>query len=236
VKLGSAIRKPLYGYLRQGRKGSHTIYSIGAYIYWLASTKRIYAGTRIVEIPWILNQLRNHTDGPKRILQVGDVLLKKALDKYEVELVDLDAEESAGLGLKVYKDDIRNVCLPKRYFDIAISISVLEHIGLQGPQFPDGDRLAIDIISQALKPYGLLFFSVPFGKPVVMETFRVYDAARLKWLLQDRFTVIEESYLVWNGFVWQKKSCPDAERVGFLQCNPSMNRGVTLIKAKKANH
>ena len=234
--LGSKVRKPLYKYLRQDRRGSKIIYSVSTYLYWLVSARRIYAGTRIVEIPWVLNQLRNHTDDSERILQVWDVLLKKALDKYEVELVDLDAEESAGLGLKVYKDDIRNVCLPKCYFDIAISISVLEHIGLQGPKFPDGDRLAIDIISQALKPDGLLFFSVPFGKPVVMETFRVYDAVRLKWLMQDRFTVIEESYLVWNGFVWQKKSCPDAERVGFLKSNPSMNRGVTLIKAKKANH
>lgn len=235
MSLAAEVRKVVYGWLRQGRWGSGILYSLAAYLYWLVRARRLYVGARIVEIPWVLAHLGNHARGDEKILQVGNVLLHKgALGTYEVELVDLDAEESPGRGLRVHKDDVRQVSLHQHYFDIAISISTLEHIGLQGPKFPDGDKLAVDIIARALRPGGLFLLTVPFGKPAVLESFRVYDASRLSWVLEDQFTVRKQSYFVWNGFMWEKKSCQDAEKVGFLKNNPSMNCGIALVEAKKA--
>ncbi len=230
----SIVRETLYGYLRQGRWGSRMIYLIGAISYWLVFGRRLYVGTRIVEIPYVLNQLHHVAHGGERILQVGDVLSKEmALDHYEVELVDLGAESVSKPGLKVHKVDIRDVSLPQSYFDIAISISTLEHIGLQGPSFPDGDKLAIDIINQALKPGGLFLLTVPFGKSAVRQTFRVYDGNRINAILGDYFNIEEEAFFVWRGLKWRRTSREDAGRVGFLNNNPSMILGVALVLARK---
>lgn len=219
------IRQPIYRWLREGRRGSRITYSPAAYLYWLASERTPYVGTRIIEIPWVLNQLRKSGVSDQRILQVGDVLLQKALDNCEIELVDMDAEESSTPGLRVYKADIREVSLCQGYFDIAISISTLEHIGVQEPRFPDGDKLAVEVISQALKPGGLFLFTVPFGKPVVMKTFRVYDKERLNFILEGNFLVEEENFFVWNKIKWQKTSPEMLKEQGFLKNNPSMNLG-----------
>jgi len=92
MKLRSIVEKLLYKWLRQGRRGSYILYGVAAYAYCLISTGIPYAGTRIAEIPWVLKELRSLTHGGERILQVGDVILKNALNKYEVELIDLSAE------------------------------------------------------------------------------------------------------------------------------------------------
>jgi len=233
--LSHVIRKLLYRYLRQGRRGSHIAYSFGAYLYWLISARRLYVGTRIVEIPWVLKQLHNHAKSGERILQVGDVLLYKALQRHHIELVDMDAEEKSRPGLKVHKTDIRSVRFPQGYFDIAISISTLEHIGIHEPKFPSGDKLAVDIISEALKPGGLFLLTVPFGKPVVLDKFRVYDKARLDYILGDKFSIDEEAFFIWNKFKWQRASSEEAGIAGFLKNNPSINLGVALVKAMKVN-
>lgn len=225
------IRKPLYIWLRQGRVGSRQIYYLAGIIYWLLRARRLYVETRVIEIPICLNWLSHRTNGGERILQVGDVLLKKALDRYEVELVDLEAEEYSEPGLKVHKTDIREAPLPSRYFDIAISISTLEHIGLQEPYFANGDKVAVDIIAEALKPGGLFFFSVPFGKPT--GHYRVYNRSRLRFLVEGEFEILEEKFFVWKKFRWCETSPEIAEEVGLLKDNPSMNLGVCLIKVRK---
>jgi SAM-dependent methyltransferase len=228
----SKVRTPVYRQLREGKIGGLILHSVAAFLYWTIYKRTPYIGTRIVEIPWVLNQLRSCT-GVRKILQVGDVLLKKALKRYEVTVVDLDAEESSGPGLKVYKDDIRNVPLPPCYFDAAISISTLEHIGLQGPRFPDGDKLAVKIISRALKPGGWFFLTVPFGRSMVLNTYRIYDKDRLDFILRDQFIVSKRLFFVWDKYRWRRTLSEEAEKVGLIKNDPSRNLGVALVMARR---
>ena len=232
-------KKTSYRWLRQGRVGSRMLRCFAGYLFWLFYARRPYVGTRVVEIPWILNQLRNHTSGKERVLVVGDVLSQKlASSGHELEVVDMDAEANPGPRLKVQKVDIREANLSQSYFDTAISISTLEHIGLQGISFADGDKLAIEIISQSLKPNSLFFFSVPFGKPIIIEGFtRVYDQQRLTMILAGQFVIEEEAFFIWNGFRWQKTSLSIAEKASFLkgmpETYPGQNCGLALIRARK---
>lgn len=155
-----------YDRLRRGAIGSRLVYRFLVSFYRMATKGTPYLGTTFVEIPWVLRQLREYTHGGEKVLQVGDVLLKKALDKYEeVVLVDMNAEEYTCPRLKIHQSDIRDDSLPKAYFDIAIAISTIEHIGNQGLRFPDGDILATELISEALKVNGLFFLTLPFSNP-----------------------------------------------------------------------
>jgi len=206
---------------------------MAASLYWLARVGTPYVGTRIVEIPWVLRQLHMLAHDREKVLQLGNVILKEALNSYRVEVVDLGADETSGPELKVHKADIREVHLPQNDFDVAISISTLEHIGVMEPKFPDGDKLATDIISQALKPRGLFLLSVPFGQPAVLDEFRVYDKARLDFITHDKFSIEEEKFFVWNKIKWQQVSSKAAGRVGFLNNNPSMNLGLALVRVRK---
>jgi len=235
MRLRFIAEKLLYKRLRQGRRGSRILYGFASYPYCLISTRIPYMGTRIAEIPWVLKELRSLTHGGERILQVGDVILKNALNKYEVELIDLSAEEEPAPGLKVHKADIRGVSLPVNYFDIAISISTLEHIGIMEPNFPDGDRLAISIIYQALKPRGLFLFTVPFGEPAVLKTMRRYNKNRLDFILDSLFTIEEEIFLVWNKLKakWEEKASKEAEQFGSLKEGTNMSWSIALVKARR---
>ena len=231
-----SMRRPLYRWLREGERGGQVVYYIAGVGFWLLAKKIPYVGTRIVEIPWTLGKLKElQIKEGLEVLQVGNVILKKALSKHNVTLVDLDAEEKSQAGLEVYKADIRSVSLPESYFDVAISISTLEHIGLQEPEFADGDKVAIRIVAKALKPGGLFFFTVPFGKTITERTFRVYDRARLKFSLGDDFEVLEERFLTWEKLRWQDTPPHEAEKAGFLKNNYSMNLGICLIRARKKN-
>lgn len=228
------FKKWFYRRLREGRRGSIGLYGVAGISFWLLSERRLYCGTRVVEVPWALKELKNLPAGT-RILQVGDVILKAALAKHEVELIDLKAEEMPGSGLKVQKLDIREASLPADYFDIAVSLSTLEHIGYAGPTFADGDRLAAEIVYRALKPRGLFLFSVPFGKTAEpdMLGWRVYDRKHLDLALGGLFEMVEGHFLVWDGFRWTKRPPQEVEQAGFLKANPSMNRGIALVKARK---
>lgn len=230
--VASAVRKPLYTWLRQGKWGGGGLYSLAGFVYWLVTARTLYAGTRIAEIPWVIRKLGEVEPGCK-LLQVGDVILKEALRNYKLTLIDYDAEEREAPGLKVYKDDIRAVSLPAGYFDVALSVSTLEHIGVLKVEFTDGDKTAVAKIRDALRPGGLLVFTVPFGQPAIKDTFRVYDRDRLLFMLDKGWSIEEETYLMWSGWSWKPVSPEVAEKASFLKNNTGMNQAVALITARK---
>jgi hypothetical protein len=193
----------------------------------------------VVEIPWILERLRKYSGGKEKVLAVGDVISQTlAKSGYGVEVVDMDAESSPGQRLKVQKLDIREAKLPPNYFDIAVSISTLEHIGIQTIEFEDGDRLACEIIGRSINPGGLFLFTVPFGKAYISKGLtRIYDRQRLSGILEGLFATVEESYYIWNGLKWKQVSLYTAEKAGFLKDNPdkypAQNIGLAMVVARK---
>lgn len=229
------LRKIPYRLLREGRTGMPALYGIGVAVSLFLTTGTLFSSSRSVEISWALKQLRSTTRGGERVLQVGDVLLKRALPEYEVEVVDIEADEDPVPGLKVHKTDIREISLPVDYFDAAVSVSTLEHIGIWGPKFADGDRLAVDKIHQALKPGGWLIFTIPFGKPTILDAIntRIYDKERLDFMIGDAFEIVEESFVVWDRFRWRTMNYQTAEKVDLLKTEPIMVPGLALAKLRK---
>ena len=71
-------------------------------------------------------------------------------------------------------------------FDMVISVSTMEHVGLGYSGDPlqqqGGDQIAATKLWQALRPGGKLYVTLPAGKPHVQRGYRTYDEARIRQL------------------------------------------------------
>ena len=71
-------------------------------------------------------------------------------------------------------------------FDMAISISVVEHVGLGAygdPAREGGDKVAVDKLRGSLKTGGALLLTVPAGKKCVRRGMRIYDHQAIESLV-----------------------------------------------------
>jgi SAM-dependent methyltransferase len=67
-------------------------------------------------------------------------------------------------------------------FDLVLSVSTIEHLGLGGyddTRVEDGDRLGVESLWRLVRPGGRLMATVPAGRPAVQRGYRTYDYARL---------------------------------------------------------
>lgn len=105
--------------------------------------------------------------------------------------------------LQFLKGDLFNVSLPKSHFDLIINCSTIEHIGLAGRygvtenRF-DGDLEAMKLLSELMKPGGMMILTIPCGRDAVfLPLHRVYGEQRLPHLLKD-FIKEHEEYWIKN--------------------------------------
>jgi hypothetical protein len=167
-----------------------------------------------------------------KILELGDVMAKKlASDGNEVLLVDLNPDSRPGKNLTILKQNIAEARLPASYFDVAVSISTIEHIGLGAyntPIFIDGDLMAIKILHDALKVGGAIIFTLPYGTPGQTSFRRVYDYERLIKLLND-FREYHIEFLKFDRFRWRRCSEKEASTTD----SRFHVRAVALVHATK---
>jgi SAM-dependent methyltransferase len=171
---------------------------------------------RSVEYPWILRELRRF-DRSARVLDVGcvDSLLSHALVTTGFDTYGIDARPymEAHPKLRFICGDITNSGLPSASFDCVVANSVLEHIGLDSPDYHDpshvdGDFLAIKEIKRILKEGGTLILTLPLG-PEYKTTLhggvklRVYSEGRLTKLV-DGFEILRNDVFWRENIRWQK--------------------------------
>ena len=73
--------------------------------------------------------------------------------------------------------------LPPDSFDLVLSVSTIEHLGLGGykdAQTQDGDRLGVERLWRLVRPGGRLMATVPAGRPGVQRGYRTYDENSLR--------------------------------------------------------
>jgi ubiquinone/menaquinone biosynthesis C-methylase UbiE len=109
---------------------------------------------------------------------------------------------------------------PDASFDVAVSLSTIEHIGLDwyAPINAEStDHGAMAELLRVLKPGGRLLLTVPFGRPVTTRVHRVYDSARLDALLQP-FRRVETLYGARDENCWSiTRDGKEAERMDSAQ-------------------
>jgi SAM-dependent methyltransferase len=151
---------------------------------------------RVVEFPWALT--RNLSG---RLLDAGSTLnhphvlmrVRPRLD--ELHIVTLSPEDKAYpfLDVSYLYEDLRSLPVADETYDCAVSISTLEHVGMDTTHFglareragdPDSELAgALGELRRVLKPGGVLYVTVPFGASEDFGWMRQFSAAQLERLI-----------------------------------------------------
>lgn len=158
--------------------------------------KKINVNERIVEIPFVLQNLHMAGKNDLTILDIGcmESILPIMLASlgYKIYGVDIRNYPYSHPNLFFSKADICRLPFKTKTFDVAIAISVIEHVGLgaYGDSFcQNGDSVALEKVYDCLKSNGLLFLTVPFGVRTVNREQRIYDLDLIEKLLDSKFII-----------------------------------------------
>jgi SAM-dependent methyltransferase len=190
---------------------------------------------RCVEIPWLLASL---DDAPGHMLDAGSalnhayileqpVLLRKRLD-----IVTLAPERNRfrAENIAYLYCDLRRLPFADASFDAAASISTLEHVGMDNSRFTGGARgrenrprdflRAVTELRRILKPGGVLYFSVPYGRYRNLGSQQVFDAALLATAIDAfRPAAVSATYFRYSADGWRPAAaehCSDCEYVEWV--------------------
>ncbi len=146
---------------------------------------------RSVEYPWLFAQLPKN---PGRMLDAGSALnhrflVERAPLKHaQLTIMTLAPEKRCfwERSISYVFGDLRKTLFADSVFDVVVSISTIEHIGLDNTMLYTGDGSkkesdalgfmpAISEFRRILKPGGVCLITVPFGRRGVHDWYQVFD-------------------------------------------------------------
>ena len=149
----------------------------------------------VIEYPWVIEQLN---DKKGRLLDAGSslnyrYLLGEAWKKFDLTIMTLAPEKRFfnDKNISYLYGDLRNTAFKDSYFDVIISISTIEHVGLNNTllytnDFTKNENTAGDYTAvlkefkRIIKPNGFCFITVPYGKPVIKDWYQVFGREQLQ--------------------------------------------------------
>jgi SAM-dependent methyltransferase len=202
---------------------------------------------RVVEYPWVLAQRPGG-----RVLDAGSALNHAhILDRFlpifaDLHIVTLAPEAVAFTerGISYVYTDLRELPFRDASYDTIISISTLEHVGLDNERYgaaqsgPEDARTAlrdaVDELRRVLAPGGVLLVTVPYGVAENHGWFRQFDREAIEELIQ----AIDPRKLALSVFAhsrlgWHVSSLEDAAHLRY-QDSTSTGRGDDLAAAARA--
>jgi SAM-dependent methyltransferase len=198
---------------------------------------------RAVEFPWLFERLRR-LDGPiGRVLDAGStlnhdfILDRDPLRKADLTIMTLAPEKRCywDRGYSYVFGDLRHTNFKDGSFDTVVSISTLEHVGLDNtllytkdPAKAETDEYgfvdAIREFRRILAPGGRCLITVPFGKYENFGWFHIFDKAMLE-LLIGTFSPssFEVEFFQYSKMGWQRAS--ETQVVNATAFDPHSGRG-----------
>jgi glycosyltransferase involved in cell wall biosynthesis/SAM-dependent methyltransferase len=172
---------------------------------------------RVVEFPWLFTR-----DLSGRALDAGSTLnnphvltrlLSRVSDLVVVTLAP-EAEAHPYLGVSYLYADLRDLPLRDDAFERVVSLSTLEHVGMDVTHFGARAERAADPAAElaraagelrrVLAPGGSVLFSVPFGEPEDFGWLRVFSAAELGRLIEAFGPAeVRTTYYAYDAGGWQ---------------------------------
>jgi len=156
---------------------------------------------RIVEYPWFFSRLPEDSFG--KLLDAGSVLNfdfilnHKSMKNKNIFISTLAPESNCfwNDGISYVYEDLRESCFKDKYFNWIVSLSTVEHIGLDNTFLYTGDSAkhednkfsylgAISELKRILKDDGKLYLSFPFGRYKNHGWFQVFDAPMVDKLIE----------------------------------------------------
>lgn len=196
--------------------------------------KRLPAGfghrvdERAVEYPWFFSRL---PETPGTLLDAGSVLnydfiiSHEKLKNKKITIMTLAPEPNCfyGLGVSYVFGDLRDTCFRDGHFDLIVSLSTVEHIGLDNSLIyskarehnenrPESYLDAVREFRRLLKTGGRLYISVPYGKHKNHGWFQVFDHSMIKKMIGAFApSSFEETYFQYRPSGWVNSGAEEAK-------------------------
>ena len=191
-----------------------------------------YLDERVVEYPWLFSRL---SDIEGKALDAGSTLnyayLLSLLQKRskEITISTLEPETNCFWAQRIsyVYCDLREIPFKNDWFDELISISVIEHMGMDNSLYTSNAKYiernpmdylkAIEEFRRVTKPDGKLFITVPFGRYIDYGWYQQFDAGMIDRIIDTLHpSRVTETYYCYENNGWtvcSREHCH--ESVGF---------------------
>ncbi|QPF82977.1 methyltransferase domain-containing protein [Bradyrhizobium genosp. L] len=214
---------------------------------------------RVVEYPWLFDRLRR--DGVKlgRMLDAGStlnhdyVLSRNPLRKADLTMMTLAPEKRCYWydGYSYVFGDFRKTSFADGAFDTIVSISTLEHVGLDNTMLYTSDPTksetnkhgfadAVSEFRRIIAPGGRCLITVPYGRYENFNWFQLFDGAMIQALI-DAFgpSSFDLEFFAYDKAGWRRASQADVANAtafdphsgrGRLDDNAGCARAIACIE------
>ena len=160
-----------------------------------------YIDERIVEIPWVVSNLKKNKGN---ILDAGSTLNKLFIineikHNKKIYFTTLYPEKKYfnNYNISYTYEDLCNLSFKDKFFDIITCISTIEHIGFDNSIYNYGDfvkekhritpefktKQVLQNLKRVIKTGGQIFISVPFGKKCKFSNMRQFDLKEIRQVI-----------------------------------------------------
>ncbi len=218
---------------------------------------------RVVEYPWILSRL---SEGKSRLLDAGsafnfpEIVESPRLSGKDITIFTLAPENRAfwEKGISYHYGDLRKLPFRDSWFDEVVSISTLEHVGMDNRMYTGQDsseRIALEAgqaakeLIRVLRAGGKFLASIGFGKHQLIEWdgspfAEQFDSPKLEELLKvfSSCVSVSTSFYKYTENGWNLSNEQDCQGVEYFNIhtaklfdpdNAAAARAVVLIEVVK---
>ena len=193
----------------------------------------LWLDERAVEYPWFLSRLPRR---PGKLLDAGSVLnydyilCHEALANKTICISTLAPESTTycDRGVSYVYEDLRDSCYRDNYFDWIVSISTLEHIGMNNTLFYTNDSSkneadskshlqAVLELHRTLKAGGVLYLTLPFGRAQGLGWLQIFDSDMVQRILEVFDPAfVQETYFQYTNIGWQISSADQCRNARYF--------------------
>jgi len=209
----------------------------------------LWLDERVVEYPWFFSRLPT-TSG--KLLDAGSVLNQDCVLSHEklknksISIFTLapEAESFWDRGISYIYGDLRECCFRDDYFDWIVSISTLEHVGMNNTRFytrdgakneyrPESHLQAVLELCRILKRRGTLYLTLPFGRARNYGWLQIFDAEMVERLVNTfRPASSRTVYFRYTPSGWQFSGPEDCRDAGYFDASQGEGKRTELAAAE----